>query len=224
MIQEFTLIDKISLTQWVYELIFSSNSSFDPIPGQFVTFMIPGIRWWKSYSFLYWNGKRFGLIVKRYENGWWGSVFLSDMKVWDTLPWVAPLWVFLDTGDLKPKMYFATGTGIAPLYYIICDLLEKGFSQNITLIYGNRCMENLYYIDELKNLQKRYLNFTLHIFLSREQKDGYEFWYIKEYINRENIENFWEFYICGNPDMVDDVRVSLLESWVDDHTIFKEKY
>jgi NAD(P)H-flavin reductase len=73
-------------------------------------------------------------------------------------------------------------------------------------------------------LKDEFSNFDFHIFLSRENKDGFQNGYVWDFLTPENIEKFQEFYICGNPNMVDEVEKKLKNVWVCDENIFREKY
>ena len=222
-IKNFKLIQKNKLTNDVFELTFKSNEILNSLAGQFITFLLPNGIWWKAYSILEDNGDNFKLIIKRIENWWWGSKFICDSEVWDTLKWVWPTWKFILQETNNNKLFFWTWTWFVPLYYQIIESLKK-LDCKLKLVFWVRSKEDLFYIEELKKLEKENENFSFRIFLSWEKIQNYSYWRITSFINTSNIENFSEFYICWNPIMVDDVEEKLLNLWNKKESILHEKY
>lgn len=223
-INQFTLIEKKYLTSDVFELIYESKDDFEILPGQFITFLLPKTWFGRAYSVLGKQGKSISFIIKRLENGRWWSKEICDYDLGITLKWVGPTGHFIDSKKENNKLYIATGTGIVPLYFLVNDLLKKWFQNKLTLVLGNRTFEDMYYLEKFQELKDKFSNFDFQIFLSRENKDGFLNWYVWDFLIPENIANFQEFYICGNPNMVDEVEKKLKNAWVWEENIFREKY
>lgn len=221
---EFTLIQKKYLTSEVFELVYESKNDFEIIPGQFITFLLPKTGFARAYSVLYKEEKKIFFIIKRLENGRWWSKEICDYNIGIILHWLGPAGHFIDSKKEVNKLYLATGTGIVPLYFLVKDLLSKWYKKNLKIIFGNRTFGDIYYLNELLELKNKFSNFDFEIFLSREQKVWFQKWYISSFLTQKNKNNFQEFYICGNPNMVDEVENILKNSWVLQENIFKEKY
>lgn len=221
---DFKLIKKKKLTSDVFEVIFESEVELYIAPWKFMTFMLPKTWFARAYSVLFKDWKNIYFIIKRLENWRWWSKEICDYEEGTILKWVWPTGHFLDSKKKVNKLFIWTWTGMVPLYFIIKDLLESWFSNNLKLILWNREEKDLYYLDEFRDFKNKYANFDFEIFLSREEKDWFKKWYVWDFLSQENIENFSEFYICWNPNMVDEVEKKLIISWVKDEKIFREKY
>lgn len=223
-INHFTLQEKKYLTQDVFELVYEAENDFEIIPGQFITFLLPKTWFARAYSVLYKDAKKIYCIIKRLENGRGGSKEICDYEEGIVLRGVGPTGHFIDSKKENNKLYIATGTGIVPLYFLVRDLLSKWFRKSLKIILGNRTQKDLYYIEEFQNLKNQFSNFDFEVFLSREEASSFQKWYVWDFLTQENIQKFEEFYICGNPNMVDEVESKLIQNSVNQENIFREKY
>lgn len=220
----FKLIKKEKITKDVFELIFESEKDFEIIPGQFITFMLPKSRLGRSYSVLNKDINWVSFLIKRLEDWRWWSKEICDLNEWEIIKWIWPAWRFIDSKKDINKLYIATWTWVVPLFFMIWDLLKNWFKKNLKLVLWNRTLSDLYYIEKLENFKKNYSNFDYEIFLSREDIIWYNSWYVGDFLTLENIEKYNEFYICWNPNMIDEVVLKLENNWVLKEDIFEEKY
>lgn len=220
---QFSLKEKKSLTKDVFELVFTPETDFEIIPGQFITFILPQTKFWRSYSVLDKKWKQIHFLIKRLDDGRWWSKEICDYDVWTILKWIWPAWKFFDNKKDTKKLYIATWTWIVPLYFMVKTLLESWFKNKLKLVLWNRTFLDTYYLNELQDFKNLYSNFNYEIFLSREKKDWFKFWYVKEYV-KNNFSNYDEFYICWNPNMIDEVVLDLENNWILKENIFEEKY
>lgn len=224
-LKTFTVTENIQLTHDVYEISFQTENPIDMDYGQFVTFILPGI-WGRSYSVLECVWSTIKLIIKKVElsdSGRWGSIFICDSKVWDVLQWVGPAGHFVLQRNEKNKLFIGTGTGLVPLYNQIVWAQELGLNCEMKKLFWVRREDDLFYINELNALSEKD-NFSYEVYTSREKVWDHNEWYVTKFLIKENIKNFWEFYICGMPAMVDACEEKLKELWVDVESIFSEKY
>ena len=219
---DFELIKKNKLTQDVFELVFSCKDFKNSLPWQFITFMLPKTRFARAYSILKQDWENFYFLIKRLENWRWWSKEICDIDVWTVLKWTLPIWHFLVQENSKNKLFIWTWTWLVPLYFQIKYLLENNFRWKYKLILWNREERDLYYIDELNSLKCD--NFDFEIYLSQENNNNFKYWRVWAFLTEENIKKFDEFYICWNPEMVDDAVSKLISLWVDKELIFMEKY
>jgi NAD(P)H-flavin reductase len=193
---------------------------------QFVTFILDEI-WGRAYSILdFLEDNKFILIIKKWEEkdgGRWGSKYICKRELWDVLKWVWPSGHFLLQENSKNKLFLATWTGLVPLYNQIVGSLEKNNIEKIMLIFWVRKKEDLFYLEKLENLKKQNKNFDYKIYLSREESE-YEKWYITDFLDKNNIKNFEEFYICWTPNMIDSSAEKLTKLWIKRENIYFEKY
>jgi len=66
---------------------------------------------------------------------------------------MAPLGIFvLDKTTLRKKIMVSTGTGVAPFRSMILDYLENGGSDDVTLYWGMRHEEDLYWVGDFSGI------------------------------------------------------------------------
>lgn len=156
-----------------------------------------------------------------------GSKWTLAHGVGDTATFMAPLGMFtLDTQSRRRKIFVATGTGIAPYRSMLLDYLTHDGTDDITLYWGMRHEEDLYWMSEFQELSIKYPNFRFVVCLSQPSSS----WQgakgrVTEHVVQEevNIERS-DVYLCGNQHMIKDMEVQLKEKQVPIHQIFKELY
>ncbi len=150
-----------------------------------------------------------------------GSRYTLGLSIGDQVSFVAPIGMFtLDEESHRKKVMVATGTGVAPFRSMLFDYLEQGETDEITLYWGVRFEEGLYWQDEFTHLSQRYPNFRFFLTLSRST-DG---WQGKQgrvtdhvFVEDKNLFGT-DFYLCGSKAMVDEMREKLLA-----HNVPKEQ-
>jgi ferredoxin--NADP+ reductase len=143
------------------------------------------------------------------------SKLLSRCKAGTTLYCSAPFGTF--TGTNQPAYYIATGTGIAPYM----SMLAFYRHDNKWLVHGSRTDENLYFSSALqRKLNSRYVPC-----LSVDNENVAYSGRITDYLSAHpalpvNVV----YYLCGNAEMVVEVRDLLLQKGISFDKIRAEIY
>ncbi len=141
------------------------------------------------------------------------SNYLCSTKTGDVVMLTGPSGksFLLPSSAFSGDIYFcATGTGIAPFYGMIRELLEHKlieFTGKLTLLYGAPYSDEIVFRSEFESLEKKYSNFKFLTAISREEKNPYDGkrMYIGHLIRglgssiKASLENGGRFYICGGP-------------------------
>jgi NAD(P)H-flavin reductase len=171
------------------------------------------------------SGNRFELCLNRVEEGIF-SPYLFDMKPGDFLETSAPLGFFVIRNPSRDGLFIATGTGIAPFRPMVPEYLQKPEAKNLTLLFGVRFENSIYYRDEFEALARQHRNFRFWPTLSRPEanwpgRTGHVQTHLMEALgDRRDLD----VHICGMKAMVDDVRGILKELGFDRKQIIFEKY
>ena len=226
MIKEFKIIKKIKLTSSIFEIHYKFNELSKMKPWQFITFILPKI-WWRAYSILKQSENEIVLIIKRVkkEEWWrWWSILLCDAKIWDKFNWVWPAGHFVLKEKDNNKLFIWTWTGLVPLYNQIVSWLERWDKSQYKLLFWSRKIQDLFYTEKFQKLSEKHSNFSYELFLSREDIEWINNWYVTDFLKKENTDNFSEFYICGTPNMIESAIEKLEIHWISKTNIFSEKY
>ncbi|HJV80220.1 phenol 2-monooxygenase domain-containing protein [Noviherbaspirillum sp.] len=128
-----------------------------------------------------------------------------------------------------PSIFLAGGSGLSSPRSMILDLLEQGSNQPITLVYGARTRDELYYHDEFEALAARHANFTYVPALSNEPADsawkgfrGFVHDAAKNHF--DNDFRGHKAYLCGPPVMIDACITTLMQGRLFERDIYTEKF
>jgi NAD(P)H-flavin reductase len=221
--QRFTapLLRSIQLAHDVFQYDFAWESDYIPYKtGQFFILQMSqedGKMVTRSYSISSNPNEKgfFSLCVKLLPDGK-GSTFLKNLNLGDGAAFMGPFGHFTLTDSKKPVLMVATGTGLAPFMGMIPFLFEQGFDQPITLVFGVRHQEDLFYLDQLKTWEDSHPNFKALVTLSQASEDwtglhGRVTDHLEEATaNPSNLQ----VYICGNGDMVKTVKTLMEEKGI----------
>ena len=186
-------------------------------PGQYLTLINPaGVP--RSYSIAndYELERHIELHIASTSHGEFTGWLFNDARVGAQLHMRGPTGsCFYDRndGERHPLLLAGTGTGLAPLYGIARDALRQGHAGDIHLFHGGRTAAQLYYVDELQQLERAHANFHYHPCVSEGEAPGT--------FKRGRLEALIEqgidatqtaqtrAYVCGAPDFVHAMRKRL---------------
>jgi phenol hydroxylase P5 protein len=136
---------------------------------------------------------------------------------------------FVKKSARVPLIFMAGGSGLSSPRAMILDLLSAGFDLPITLIYGQRCRDELYYDDEFRGLAALHSNFRYFPTLSDEPLDS-DWAGMRGFVHesaREVFENDFrghKAYLCGPPMMIDACITTLMQGRLFERDIYTEKF
>lgn len=225
-----TLVSSYELAPQVHHFVFSvpAEERLHFKAGQFVSFneLLNGKKITRPYSIASLpDGNRFELCLNLVQEGIF-SPFLFDMKPGDSVEMSAPLGFFVVRNPTKEALFVATGTGIAPFRAMVPDYLSHPQAAQLTLLFGLRHENSIYYRDEFEEFALGHANFHFWPTLSRPEpswkgRTGHVQVHLLEAIgDRRDMD----VYICGLKAMVDDVRAILKGLGFDRKQIIFEKY
>jgi ring-1,2-phenylacetyl-CoA epoxidase subunit PaaE len=211
---------------------------FRYLPGQHVTMraFVDGEDTRRSYSICApaHSGKlRVG--VKRLPGGAFSNYANDTLAAGDVLEVMAPVGEFtIDIDPTRPRRAVAivAGSGITPVLSLVSTSLELEPEAQWTLIYGNRTVNSVMFLDELEGLKDRFHpRLQLFHILSRE---GSDVPLLSGRIDPEKIRTIHSrllggahvdgWYLCGPFDMVAMARETLLSMGVDPADIHDELF
>ncbi len=154
----------------------------------------------------------------------------NKLKVGDELSFSGPYGRFhAHPSQPGPMLFLAGGSGLSCMKSIILDLFEKGETRPITLIYGARNQEELYYRELFAQLAKEHGNFTYMPVLSEEPEDSS--WsgsrgLVSAVANEQFNEKFTgnKAYMCGPPPMIGACITMLIRGQLFERDMYMENF
>lgn len=207
-------------------------TSFDFIPGQFVTLDLPihekPNKRWRSYSISSWpDGTNIFELIIVLDNRGSGTPYLfNEVQVGTEIPLRGPQGVFTLKEPLNEDLILiCTGTGIAPFRSMIHYIKNNNIShENIYLVFGCRTKSSLLYYDEMIQLQKDIPGFHYIPTLSREQWSGHTGYVHAVYELLCIDKKPASFFLCGWKGMIDEARKRITDMGYDKKVIHFEIY
>ena len=207
-------------------------SSFDFIPGQFVTLDLPihekVNKRWRSYSIASWpdGSNVFELVIVLDKLGAGTNYIFTEWHVGSALTLRGPQGIFILKEPIdKDLILVCTGTGVAPFRSMVQHIKNTGTEhKNIYLIFGSRTKDTLLYFDELTKLQAELPGFHYMPTLSREQWEGRSGYVhlVYEEICADRKEA--SFFLCGWKGMIDEAKKRITDMGYDKKAIHQEIY
>ena len=215
-VYQMHLIHRKPIAEDMFELRFTKPKDFDFIAGQFIQLQIPEGEGFtlRSYSLSSTPDDAYiELCVKILPDGKASAHFLK-MAEGSLLTFQGPLGKFTCSDKADGRYFVATGAGLAPIMGMIRDELPKNGTE-IHLLFGVRGEDDMFWMDRLEELKKKYEFFSYQVTLSQPKPNGG--WAglrgrVTEHLLHHLITH--QYYLCGSAPMVKDVRAQLLENGI----------
>jgi ferredoxin-NADP reductase len=219
---------------------FLANRPVSFLPGQFIIlhWLCDAQRLHRNYSLANYGGYneqdpfRLELAAAYVQNGF-ASEKLFAMQPGEQVEATGPFGRFvLHDEAVKRYLLIATGTGVTPYRTMLPSLSARMAVDpelDVVLLFGVRYAEDCLYRDELVSFAQKHPRFDFLVYYSRAtnlqmpyEYSGYvtqAFSHILEIVPEHDI-----VYLCGHPNMVDDVFQILHKQGLPDNRIKREKY
>jgi CDP-4-dehydro-6-deoxyglucose reductase len=234
-----TRIEKETSTTKRFWVTVPTLSSFDFVPGQFVTLDLPIHekinKRLRSYSIASWpdGTNTFELVIVLMPDGVGSKYLFNEMHEGSELTFRGPQGTFKLPDPITTDLIFiATGTGIAPFRSMVHYIKHnKVPHKHIYLVFGTRTSGDLLYYNELKRLEAEMPSFSYIPTLSREKWEGccgYVHAIYENIINEKKANGIAlppaSFFLCGWRDMIDEAKRRIQELGYEKKAIHQELY
>lgn len=203
--------------------------------GQYVQLDIPGLGESRAFSIA--NAPsdvtasgHIELHVRRVPGGAGTGWLHEQLKAGERLRLSGPYGrFFVRQSAQMPMVFMAGGSGLSSPRSMILDLLEHGCTLPITLVYGQRTLEELYHNDQFLALATQHPNFTYVPVLSNEP-EGSDWAGARGFVHDAAKAHFngnfagHKAYLCGPPPMVEACIGTLMQGRLFERDIYTEKF
>ena len=200
--------------------------------GQYVNLQLPDDVGTRAFSLANppSSGNEIELNIRIVPGGVCTGWIHQHLKVGDRLSLTGPYGrFFVHKSANLPSLFMAGGSGLSSPRSMIHELLESGSTLPITLVYGARNRQELYYHDEFTALAARYPHFTYVPALSNEEATsdwtgfrGFVHDAAKAHFNNDFRGR--KAYLCGPPIMIEACISTLMQGRLFERDIYNEKF
>lgn len=207
--KRFLTKDIVELT-----LVLVAPSSIHFHPGQYITLKMPAHDDTKAamrpFSIASSNSDHsfIQLNVRLNPQGTVTPWILNDLQEGQEVSFSGPRGNFFIRNTMSPMIFIAGGSGMAPVRSILKTMQEHHSTRSASYFFGALTQSDLFYIDEMKQLEKDLENFTFIPVLSNEPEDSDwkgERGLVTHAMDRLLTEQLSEHeaYLCGKPAMIE---------------------
>lgn len=223
----------VDLTPTIKAITLALPQPIDFQAGQYVQLRLPGVDGDRPFSIANSPGdvERRGVIELhvRIVQGGAGTMYLhQQLKVGERISVAGPYGRFFVRESAEaPLLFMAGGSGLSSPRSMILDLLERGCTLPITLVYGQRNRAELYHDDEFRALAARHPNFRYVPALSDDKTDfGGFHGFVHEAAKAVFDGQFagHKAYLCGPPPMIEACLATLMQGRLYERDIHTEKF
>jgi len=222
------------LTPTIKAIHLQLDKPIDFQAGQYVQVEIPGVG---SRAFSIANDPTdvaatdsIELNVRQLPGGAGTTWLHEQLKDGDSLRLTGPYGrFFVRESAQMPMLFMAGGSGLSSPRSMITDLLSRGCTLPITLVYGQRSREELYYDAEFRALAAQHANFTYVPALSHEP-EGSGWSGARGFVHEAAKVHFGanfsghKAYLCGPPPMIEACITTLMQGRLFERDIYTEKF
>ena len=233
--KEFTteIVALESLSSNVMKLSLSRSDGEKQIKldsGQYYDLEIPSTEITRSYSpaNIANNDGQMEFLIRLLEGGKFSTFLSQKAKVGQTIKVKGPSGVFgLKADGFTPRYFVAGGTGLAPILSMVRFMHEWGEPQLCTIYFGSTLEEEMFYVDELRQLEKEMDNLTIKLCVwkatdSWDGEKGSVVDILKKDLHEVTIKP--DLYLCGPPGMVDAVYKVCEDEGISNEKVYLEKF
>ncbi len=203
--------------------------------GQYVQLEIPGLDQRRAFSIANppdaeGNAVDIELNVRHVPGGAGTTWLHESAKEGDRLQLAGPYGRFFVRRSAElPMLFMAGGSGLSSPRSMILERLAAGCTAPITLVYGQRTREELYYDAEFRELARTHPNFRYLPSLSNEP-DGPTWTGARGFVHEAARAAFdgnfagHKAYLCGPPPMIEACIGTLMQGRLFERDIYTEKF
>ena len=221
-----------ALTPTIRGLWLKLDRPMDFQAGQYINLEAPGVPGQtRAFSLAERPGGQIvELNIRLVPGGQVTSWIHEQMKVGDTVKISGPYGrFFVKKSANMPLIFIAGGSGLSSPKSMIEDLLAEGCTLPITLVYGQRTRQELYYHDKFLALAEKHANFTYVPSLSQEP-EGNDWQGARGFVHETAKSHFnndfrgHKAYLCGPPAMIEACIATLMQGRLFERDIYTEKF
>ena len=174
------------------------------------------------------------IAVKEVKGGVFSGFANANLKAGDIIEVGQPEGKFTFEPNIERQRNYAAfvaGSGITPVLSILKSVLESEKQSSFVLVYGNKSPEETIFIEELSQLQQKYVGrFFVHFVYSQTNVENHLFGRIDQSVvnfvvnNKHKEKEFAKFYLCGPEEMINLTSKVLKQNNVPEKNILFELF
>ena len=219
-------VERLSDSTIAFSIRLDQGDGVGFLPGQYVNVEIPGTQLTRSYSFSSPpNAGDAAFVVRNVPGGRMSNYLVEEAQAGQRIGFTGPFGSFYLREVVRPALFLAGGTGIAPFLSMLGSLDKSGFPHPVRMVYAVTNDHDLIGLDALDRIAQAHPNFSYVTCVaapdSAHPRKGYATAHVEPgWMNDGEVD----VYLCGPPPMVDAVRGWLTDTGVTPASCHHEKF
>lgn len=191
----------------IWQLEVDIDAPLDFMPGQYLRIRTTPEAPWRSYSMANAPGAtRLSFYIRLVPNGAFSTWLQNGAKAGDRIELDGPRGHFFLMDEVRPRLFIAGGSGLAPFLSMLRNLQIQGDGQPTTLVIGGRSGAHLFAMDELAAMARANPMLKIAYAVEANPTAGAHTGYPTDLIPDLKLTKAERVYVCGPPPMVDAVK------------------
>lgn len=218
-----TGIDALSETS--FNLTVELDKAVGFLPGQYVNISVPGTDLHRSYSFSSKPNDATATFLIRNLPGGAMSSYLATGATDAPVTLTGPMGAFYLRPVVRPQLWLAGGTGLAPFLSMLEQLAEQCTDHPITLYYAVTKAADLVELERVKTLAAAIGTVTVVTIVADADEGHARSGFVTDHITADDLNGGdVDVYLCGPPPMVEAVRGHFKTLGTEPATFYFEKF
>ena len=200
----------------------------DFLPGQYANITVPGTTEHRAYSFSSLVDParhRVEFLIRRVPGGLMSGYLAERARIGDEMTLRGPMGGFYLRPVVRPLLFLAGGTGLAPFLAMLHRLRQSGLAQPAHLVYGVNREEDLVEVAALDAFAAALPAFTFTTCLATPARPCPNTGTVSDFLADEQIHGGdVDVYLCGPPPMVEAVERVIAQRGLVPAAIHYEKF
>ncbi len=177
------------------------------LPGQYVNIAVPGSEASRAYSFSSLpGGRQISFLLRNVPGGMMSGYLTDRARPGDAIRLRGPQGSFYLRTPVRPMLFLAGGTGLAPFLSMLEQLAADASPQPVHLIYGVTHDHDLVKLEQLESYRRRLPNFSYLTCVASEASQSPHKGYVTQHLDESLLnDGDLDVYLCGPPPMVEAV-------------------
>jgi benzoate/toluate 1,2-dioxygenase reductase subunit len=219
-------IDKLTESTIHFSIDVDQPGQLGFLPGQYVNVEIPGSDASRSYSFSSAPGaSRAAFVVRNVPDGRMSRYLSEQAQPGQRITFSGPYGSFYLREPVRPVLFLAGGTGIAPFLSMLQALSANGSTQPVRMVYGVTHDIDLVATAQLDEAQRALAQFEYRTCVADAASTHARKGYVTEHVDPAWLnDGDVDVYLCGPVAMVDAVQNWLRDSGITPAHFYYEKF
>ncbi len=211
-----THLEKVSDSTIIFDILLDDECQAPFLSGQYVNVNIPNTNEYRSYSFSSKpNDTTTSFIVRNVPEGRMSTFLSNHAKIGDKMKFTGPFGSFYLRPIVRPTLFLAGGTGIAPFISMLKTLSNQTSAYPVRLVFGVTNDTDLVELSTLQIFKEAHSWFDYRTVVASQDSAHERKGYVTSHIDNEWLtDGNVDIYLCGPVPMVDAVK-----NWLDSKNI-----